>query len=66
MTLKDYMLQLNELILDNPNALDYQVITSSDDEGNNYLPVHYSPAVGHLNEYKEYSNEGPENVVCLN
>ena len=65
MLLKDYLMQLIDLAKENPEALDYEVITAKDDEGNGYCKVHYSPAVGHFSD-GEYSNEGVENVVCLN
>lgn len=45
MNLKEYAAHLNCFIRENPTAGKLPVAYSSDDEGNNYSMVHYSPSV---------------------
>lgn len=59
MKLKDYIVELNKLIENNPKSLEMNVITSSDDEGNNFVDVFYSPSI-------DTFGEKPEKQVCLN
>ena len=40
MTLKDYMVGLQKLIEETPEALEYEVIHSHTDEGNEFQKVH--------------------------
>ena len=68
MKLKDYAKQLQVLADKYPNAL---VITSSDDEGNSYGEVVYSPAAGKFKngEWEPFDNDSATakpNAVCLN
>ena len=44
MTLKDYLKELNRLVELHPESLEYEVIYSSDDEGNEYAKVNYLPS----------------------
>jgi hypothetical protein len=46
MKLKDYIQKLNTLIVSHPDALEYEVVTSKDDEGNAFNPVLYDPSIG--------------------
>lgn len=46
MTLREFIKNLETFAKENPNALDLIVITSKDDEGNGYYPVHYEPSKG--------------------
>lgn len=53
----------------NPSLLEAEVITSTDDEGNGYNRVHYSPTKGHFAD-GDFTT-GPTvqnkiNAVCLN
>lgn len=67
MTLREYLKQLNELVKEKPEVLDYRVITSSDDEGNEYNRVHYPASIGNFeDEDREFNEEKPSNAVCLN
>jgi hypothetical protein len=82
MKLKEYIEKLNKLIVENPESLEMDVITSSDDEGNSYNEVHFAPSLGRLDEDGEFDpldlEEGEDqycgdasitdecNVVCLN
>lgn len=75
MKLKDYIKGLNEFVKENPEALELEVVTSCDDEGNSYNTVYYSPSVGiyedrefiPLESYEDYEREEDEtNAVCVN
>lgn len=73
MLLNKYYAILTKLIEDNPQALDMEVITSSDDEGNSYTPVIYEPCLGHygaddaeFTEETECPKSNKINAVCLN
>jgi len=73
MTLREYIKILNDFAEENPEKLDMQVITSSDDEGNGYNLIHYSPSKGYYdlgefygeNDDDEYSPD-EINAVCVN
>jgi hypothetical protein len=75
MTLKEYIENLNEFAKLNPEMMDMQVITSSDDEGNGYNLVHYSPSKGiyedggfipSSNYEDDERDENETNAVCVN
>ena len=72
MKLKAYIENLNKLVEKNPKAAEYDVVTSIDNEGNDYNLVCFNPSVG---IYKDYSGEFEEankdneediNAVCVN
>ncbi|MEY4333495.1 MAG: hypothetical protein RLZZ196_2238 [Bacteroidota bacterium] len=69
MTLKEYLNELNKLLEKNPQAGDFLVIHSSDDEGNSYQPVYFAPCLMRA-ENPEHSyleiTEGEPNMVCIN
>ena len=65
---------MNKLAEENPDILDFDVVYSGDDEGNNFNLVNYTPALGHFDR-REYSflpigdaeEEDCEiNSVCIN
>lgn len=75
MTLREYIEQLQNFALSNPETLDMDVIYSRDDEGNGFQEVHYSPSKGiyednefiasdQLEDYERDENE--VNSVCIN
>jgi hypothetical protein len=75
MTLKEYFEQLQEFINENPDALELEVITSKDDEGNGYNEVFYGPSLGQFDDnefiphsqFEEWGREDSDiNAVCLN
>lgn len=75
MTLKEYLENLNEFIAEHPEALEYEVVTSADDEGNYYNPVHYTPSIGlfedgeftQLDNFEECEIDNKDaNSVCIN
>jgi len=76
MKLKEYLENLQNLVKEKPEALEYLVISSIDSEGNGYNEVYYEPTLGFFDKYeKEFmSEESLEeegyddeiNAVCIN
>ena len=81
MKLKNYIDSLNKLVEENPEVKEYDIVYSTDDEGNAFRKVECSPSVGNYDEYnKEFRNESDiddlkvdypdevfeENAVCVN
>ena len=78
MKLKEFIENLNMFIKENPDALELDVISSKDDEGNGYNYVYYEVSKGHINEDNDYTSienfadceldiaETEINAVCLN
>jgi protein involved in sex pheromone biosynthesis len=75
MTLTQYIKELQELVLKNPEHGDLEVVYSRDDEGNGFQRVHYSPGVGifedgdfiHKSQLEEWEREESDiNAVCIN
>ena len=78
MKLRDYIENLNKFVEENPEALELEVIYSSDDEGNDFSRVHYTPSKGifeggyrgefiSLEQLDDWCREKSEiNAVCIN
>ena len=66
MKFKEYAENINKLLKERPEAADFDVVTSKDDEGNGYNLVHYSPSVGNYDEDGEFTAEKELNAVCVN
>ena len=68
MKLKEYLKELNRMVEENPAILEYTVIYSSDDEGNSYAGVYYTPSTGNFEpEEQEFEPDlEPTNAVILN
>lgn len=75
MTLQEFINNLNEFVKENPECLTMDVVTSSDDEGNNYNSVNYKPTKGIYEDGEFISFEMCEdynrderdiNSVCIN
>jgi hypothetical protein len=75
MKLKEFLENLNELVKENPQVLEYEVIYAKDDEGNGFREVVYTPSVGFLDDENKYTVEESEdweeleeepNVICIN
>lgn len=75
MTLKKYLKHLNKIVEKNPEALKYELIYSSDDEGNEFKAVSYKPSLGFLDGDLEFTSvkdedfkelEEEPNVICIN
>ena len=67
MKFKDYAKKINKILKDNPKAGEYEVIYGIDDEGNNFRPVVFEPAMGYKDRdgFKNVSENKP-NAVCVN
>lgn len=67
MKLKDYMKGLNDFLIEHPESAEFTVVTSSDDEGNSYNEVYFSPSIGQY-EDREFQTEeyDPEEEITLN
>ena len=69
MKFKKYIKTLNKFVKKHPEAKNFNVITSKDDEGNGYNRVHYSPTIGYYDvEGQEFENTGRSepDSVCIN
>jgi len=69
MKLKKFMEHLNTLVKEYPGALELDVITAKDDEGNGFNQIHYRPCVAKFDgQYIDNSKEAAKNpnVVLLN
>lgn len=73
MLLKEWLKSLENMIKRDPNLLDYEIITASDDEGNDFNAVVYTPSIGIWTEEDEYIPEDQIDedqkggkVICLN
>lgn len=55
MKLRDYLESVNEQVKHNPEILDYDVVYSSDAEGNSFEEVFYTPTIGN------FDRSGPSN-----
>jgi len=72
MKLSEYIIHLNTLVNKNPEILNYDVVYSSDDEGNYFGMVHYPPHIGEYNHDDPFASVqfNPEsdepNAVCVN
>ncbi len=76
MKLKEFLENLNELVKENPQALEYLVVSASDDEGNSYSEVVYDPNVGYFDSkeddftneeaFEDWEIEEEVNAICIN
>jgi len=75
MKFKEYLDNLNKYAKENPDSLNYDVITSVDDEGNGYNLVHYAPSKGIFEDREFIPEDGLEdynrdkvdlNSICVN
>jgi len=75
--LKEFLENLDKFVKDNPDALDMYVVTSGDDEGNQYNFVYYTPTIGYydrgdknfvsIHQYDEFGYKpNMNNSVCIN
>jgi len=75
MKLKEFIENLTEFVKKHPEALNMEIITSSDDEDNGYNFVYHEPSFGiydddefiSFDNYEDYERtEDETNVVCIN
>lgn len=78
MTLEKFLENINKLVKENPEILDYEVIYARDDEGNGYQEVAFEPSIGifddesrgeficesHVEDYERDKSE--INSICIN
>lgn len=57
LTLQTYIQQLQEFLDDNPELAEAEVWYASDDEGNNYQKVGYSPSLKVIEKDEDYSTD---------
>ena len=69
MQLHQYLDNLNKMAKEHPEILEYDVIYSSDDEGNSFEMIYYTPSVG-VFENREFSDISRDirelNAICIN
>lgn len=62
MLLKDFIEGIQDFIKENPEAKDYTVITSKDDEGNGYSETYWWPCLGEYNGENFMQDDWDENL----
>jgi len=71
MKLKQYLKELNAIVLLRPEALEFEMIYSTDDEGNEYNKVNNIPSLISIsniddNRFLEIEEKGKNNAVFVN
>jgi hypothetical protein len=67
MKLREFLDNLNKLAKERPETLDFDIVSSKDDEGNGFDLVYYEPTVGTYNSKdKDFQEELKPNAVCIN
>lgn len=71
MKLKTYIDHLNKMVIENPNILNFELIYSHDDEGNEFQKVFNLPEIAiveNINEdrYLNLLPKGNENAIIIN
>jgi len=80
MTLETFLENIQKMVQEKPELLEYEVITAIDDEGNGFNPVHWTPTVCQYNEdsreirseedyNEEKEDDDPDfkpNAICVN
>ena len=69
MKFKEFVKNCNQLLKDIPESSEFDVIYSTDEEGNSFYGVYYTPTIGVFDDYIFDNGEeyiGKENAVCIN
>jgi hypothetical protein len=66
MKFKDYLEQINAFAEDHPEAMDYDVVHASDDEGKDHYKVSNGPCTGYYEDYEFFFEEEIDNAICIN
>jgi hypothetical protein len=66
MKLNEFISNLTRLITEHPEAADYDVVVSKDDEGNGFSLIHYDLSIGHYVDDEFITEDIPPNAVCVN
>lgn len=62
----DYVKFINEMVRKNPEVMEYNVVYSIDDEGNEFKEVYFTPTIGRITQDGFDSDSGPFDSVCVN
>lgn len=66
MKFSEYVQNLNQFLQENPDSAEFEVVTSSDDEGNSYSRVHFEPSIGMIDGDEFTPDVSDPNAVCVN
>lgn len=69
MKFSEYVEQMNKLLDENPEYKDFDVVCSTDDEGNFYRKVYFGPTVGSFDGRYDFIasyDESEDNAICVN
>jgi hypothetical protein len=66
MKLKEYLEKLNKIAKDQPQTLDFEVISAIDDEGNGYNPIYFDPTLGEFEDGDFQTETENFNAICIN
>jgi hypothetical protein len=66
MKLKKYFKNLKKFVKEHPEALEFTVVTSEDDEGNAFNDIQFKPSLGIYNCPDFRSQDENANAVCVN
>lgn len=69
MTFKEYVTNLTQLLIENPELAEKKAVYAKDNEGNEYREVYFSPSIGYFGD-GDFTVAGSENdevnAVCIN
>jgi hypothetical protein len=65
MKFKDYLSEINKLVIEKPEILEMDTYYASDDEGNGFEEVYHTPSIMLMNGYEEPVSEedDPEDLI---
>lgn len=76
MKLKEFIDNLNKLVVDRPETLEFDVVSAVDDEGNAYNLIYFTPTIGYYEQEDAMFESGGAmleddeyrvpNAVCVN
>lgn len=67
MKLRDFLLQINKIVEEDPKNLELEVIYSIDDEGNAFHKIAFTPSLGYYdNDLGEFDQDHYVNAICIN
>ena len=70
MTFKEYVTNLTQLLIENPELGEKKAVYAKDNEGNEFKEVYFSPSIGYFDSDGDFTVAGSENdkvnAVCIN
>ena len=74
MKLEEYISDLQNLVKEHPEYLNFKVVYAADDEGNQFNPLNHSPSLGNYEKGEFTPDDGTEeftqqckiNSICIN